>query len=243
MKLNQQQRELLAAEYVLGSLQGGSRRRFERLLRDDSSLQQKVSAWNKYLNPLATQVRPVAPPAWVWQSLLKKIDEISAPVRRKTGWWQALFLWRSMALVASMATIALGVYIWQLVPPEPITITIKVPVVTPKYLAVLQDEKSKPAWLISADPQTLQVQVKTLKSQTLPRDKDFELWMLPGAQQAPISLGLVPKQGDKSLPITQGLLDKIRSAQAFAVSVEPKGGSLTGAPTGPVRYQGVMYQF
>ena len=57
----------------------------------------------------------------------------------------------------------------------------------------------------------------------------LELWAVP-AQGAPRSLGLVRADGATTL-LRAHLLD---NTAAFAVSVEPAGGSPPGAPTGPI---------
>jgi anti-sigma-K factor RskA len=57
----------------------------------------------------------------------------------------------------------------------------------------------------------------------------FELWAVP-PQGAPRSLGLV--SGEQATTVQRGLL--LRDTAAFAVSLEPSGGSPTGAPTGPI---------
>jgi anti-sigma-K factor RskA len=49
-------------------------------------------------------------------------------------------------------------------------------------------------------------------------------------QGAPRSLGLV--SGEQATTVQRGLL--LRDTAAFAVSLEPSGGSPTGAPTGPI---------
>ena len=56
-------RDLLAAEYVLGSLEGDERREAERLLAGDPAFARSVAAWQQRLTPLAAHVAPVAPPA------------------------------------------------------------------------------------------------------------------------------------------------------------------------------------
>lgn len=43
-----------------------------------------------------------------------------------------------------------------------------------------------------------------------------------------------------SLRVGEELAGNLRKAAAVAVSLEPAGGSTTGAPTGPVLYQGVL---
>jgi anti-sigma-K factor RskA len=57
----------------------------------------------------------------------------------------------------------------------------------------------------------------------------LELWAVP-AQGAPRSLGLIQANATTTLIRSQLLAN----TAAFAVSVEPAGGSPTGAPTGPI---------
>jgi len=78
------------------------------------------------------------------------------------------------------------------------------------------------------------------KPPLLPAEKSFELWMLPGKDQAPVSLGLLPTSGVKTLKLDEGKLKILKEASGLAVSLEPTGGSPTGAPTGPILYQGVL---
>ena len=52
----------LASEYVLGTLRGPARRRFEALLSAHPGLRDAVSLWQQRLAPLSTSVAEVAPP-------------------------------------------------------------------------------------------------------------------------------------------------------------------------------------
>ncbi|MCU0762689.1 MAG: anti-sigma factor, partial [Hydrogenophaga sp.] len=57
-----------------------------------------------------------------------------------------------------------------------------------------------------------------------------ELWSVP-AQGGPRSLGLVRADTATTLLLQAGVKE---GTAAFAVSIEPAGGSPTGAPTGPI---------
>jgi anti-sigma-K factor RskA len=64
----------------------------------------------------------------------------------------------------------------------------------------------------------------------------YELWMLPNGGAAPVSLGLLPMMGEIALPLDAARTAILANTGTLAVSVEPAGGSPTGAPTGPVVY-------
>ena len=70
--------------------------------------------------------------------------------------------------------------------------------------------------------------------------KTYELWAVGGGRAAPQSLGVI----DASLKIPTEYLGKVDPATlgetVFAISLEPQGGSPTGAPTGPVLYTGKL---
>lgn len=68
-------RRELAASYVLGTLGGAARRRFERLVRDDARFCSAVSWWEERLFPLLGTPAPAAPPEHVLESLERRIAE------------------------------------------------------------------------------------------------------------------------------------------------------------------------
>lgn len=67
---------------------------------------------------------------------------------------------------------------------------------------------------------------------------EWELWMLPPGKGAPVSLGLITTDADQVMKIKPAMAGKMDGACGIAMSVEPKGGSPTGAPTGPVIFKG-----
>lgn len=218
-----QLRDMLAGEYVLGTLSGRARRRFEQLLRDDVALRDAVSAWERRLTPLVDAVEPIVPPRRVWSAVQQRI----APGKRERLWQRAGF-WRPVALLASVVALLLATQIYFLQPPTSAT----------EYVAVLNDQQAQPAWVVSTVNAT-QVTIKAVRVPTQ-AERDYELWLLPGGDQPPRSLGLLPTAGSKTLNVPAELRTVIAAGKTLAVSVEPRGGSPTGLPTGPVLFQGTL---
>ena len=64
--------------------------------------------------------------------------------------------------------------------------------------------------------------------------RDLELWLLKDGEKTPTPLGLLPASGAH---LAVGTLSGHGSGKIL-VSLEPRGGSKTGLPTGPVLYGG-----
>jgi anti-sigma-K factor RskA len=79
---------------------------------------------------------------------------------------------------------------------------------------------------------------------TPPRDftgKMLEVWLLPPGG-TPRSLGLFPSErsGTTTALILPPDVAAALASSALAVSLEPTGGSATGAPSGPVLFSGAV---
>lgn len=211
----------LAAEYVLGTLQGRARRRFENLLGAHPALRQAVAQWQERLSPLSSSVSAVAPPAQVWQRIEARLfaDRVAPAAPR---WWERLALWRMVSGLATVAAVAMTVVAVQVPPPQaPIL------VVLGAQPEVAQALNASFVASVSGDGRALVL--RPLNAPALTPQQALELWAVP-AQGAPRSLGLVQADGATTLLRARLLSD----TAAFAVSVEPAGGSTTGAPTGPI---------
>ncbi|TXF11711.1 anti-sigma factor [Pelomicrobium methylotrophicum] len=222
-------RDLLAGEYVLGTLRGRARRRFERLLLEDPALRRLVEDWEMKLNALAESVPPVKPPERVWRGIRARI---APPAPTPVRWWERLAFWRGLAL-AAVAAAVLAIYPG--LPPS-----IEPP---PSTVAVLTGAQGQPAWLVtlvSRSGAAASLRFTALQPQELSTDRSFELWLIPRGERAPISVGLLPPSGSGALPLSPAARRALGEARAVAVSLEPKGGSPTGAPTGPVLFQGTL---
>ena len=205
----------LAAEYVLGTLRGRARRRFERWLVSPQ-VRGIVNDWELRLSGLEPSLQKVAPPAKVWQGIENRLD--LAGSRRSTRRW--------LAVAASVLAVAMvGLFM------------MRTPPLTATARAVIEADPQTIYWNVellgdSKNPaQELTVQVQS--PHPLESGKAHELWILP-AQGNPVSLGLLPASGRQHLVLTAAQRQALAGAKQLAVSLEPAGGSPTGLPTGPV---------
>jgi len=216
--------ERLAAEYVLGTLRGRARQRFETLMGAHPALRLAVLAWYERLMPLTALVKPVQPRPATWQRVQQRLFNHRAPVPapRPVAWWRRLALWQGAAAFATVAAVSLAVLLVQPgAQPPPIVIVLSA---NPEAAALAQA-----SFVASVSGDGRSLVLKPLQIGSLGAGRVLELWAVPG-RGAPRSLGLVSASGTTRVLRARLLAD----TAAFAVSLEPAGGSPTGAPTGPI---------
>src|SRR5512134_3083053 len=89
-------KDRLAAEYVLGTLRGRARLRFQAWLREDAALRRTVAEWESRLAPMAVGIAEVRPPGRVWTAIQSRLGG-GAPAA-KPGLWESLAFWRNWGL-------------------------------------------------------------------------------------------------------------------------------------------------
>ncbi|TGD45059.1 anti-sigma factor [Pseudotabrizicola sediminis] len=201
----QEEDDALAAEYVLGVLNLPERLAVEERLKTDDVFAAKVSAWVAHLAPLNEGYASVPVPP----DLLPRIESRLFPKHSALrGGWR---LWLAGAVTA--AVVGFGVFL--LMPPS-----------APG--AVIASLGSPDAALVyEARHDGNMLMVTRVAGAPAPEGQTHELWVIaPGA--APVSLGLL---GADPLDVEY---PRPPAGWVLAVSVEPAGGSPTGAPTGPV---------
>jgi anti-sigma-K factor RskA len=220
---NPQLQTLLAAEYVLGTLRGRARRRFERLRAAIPALAHEQAYWETRLAALGLKLAPQIPPAELWRRIERLTQASSAP---RPALWDRIGFWQGVALAASLAAIAMGILLRQLPAPG-----------APDYVGIVQAKDSQALWVVQADLERGELRCRTAgAAYPVPAGRDLELWLLVKDEAAPISLGVLPQTGEMRMPLAPELAAKFARAAALAVSLEPAGGSPTGAPTGPVLF-------
>lgn len=209
----------LAAEYVLGTMASPARRRFEALLPAHPALRDAVAAWQKRLLPMAAAVPPVTPAASVWQRVQGEL--FPGPVTGRPPSWQRRSFWQGLTGFALVGLVGMALLLGNPPPASP-------PVVV--LLTANEASGAMPASFVAslnADGRALVL--KPVNAPVLSARQALELWAVP-AQGAPRSLGLL-SAGAGATVQRPGLLAGVA---AYAVSLEPAGGSPTGAPTGPI---------
>jgi anti-sigma-K factor RskA len=229
-------RERLAAEYALGTLRGQARARLRRWMREDAAHARAVADWEARLSPLAEAVRAVPAPARVWNEIEARLG--ASATRASAGWWDRVAFWRPFGILASGALAALLVAVALLPGGKPLPVDIA----PAAYIALLSDPKTqRPVLVATAARKEARLSVRALDPAILVSGRSLELWALP-RQGAPQSLGLVDAE-HATLKLI-GEADRVLGdVPMLAVSLEPRGGSTTGAPTGPVLYSGPCVKY
>lgn len=218
--------EVLAAEYVLGTLPKDERLRFEETLGHDPAVRKAVRQWREKLLPLNDYAAAVVPDPRVWRAIEAETGPIGVGrsaellvLRRKLVRWRAATVGFA-ALAAGFAAVA------YLAP-------FGAPGAGGRYLAVLDADGQEPALIAALDTETGTIRIRALSAEA-PAGHSLELWHVAEGH-APQSLGVLKVvRGEQE--IRTGASGAVEGT--IAVSVEPAGGSPSGAPTGPVVYSG-----
>ena len=199
----------LAGEYVLGTLAGAERVALEGRLQREPEAMRAVATWALQLQPLADAVTPAVPPAELWQRIQR---EVGLPVRPK----MRAPVWIAAAVAAVLVGIAF-LFPDLLFKPEV------------SAVAQLAPQGGETAFVVSVADDQKKLLIRAAKVDALP-DKSYELWAVPPSG-TPISLGVIEAQGESERDVAEDKRGLLTSGATLAVSLEPLGGSPTGAPT------------
>jgi len=216
--------DALCGEYLLGTLRGPARRRFERALREEPLVAARLRHWQA-LAPRYASMIETPPPASAWPRLERELG-LS---RYRTPWHRRVSLWRGWAIAATVAALlAVGL---QILPFHPAT----------SFSEIAQlsgpGDAARISAALSADRKTLEL--RATRPVLAGPSQSYELWLIPAEGGAPVSLAVLGSLDAKlALPAAQAA--RLTRGAKLAVSVEPAGGSPTGAPTGPVLFAGAI---
>jgi anti-sigma-K factor RskA len=110
-----------------------------------------------------------------------------------------------------------------------------------RLVAVLQQEPTAPAFLLTVDAQSRTLIVRRVSATPEP-NRSYELWLISSQFPNPRSLGVVGGDEFTQRPIPGNFDVATLRAASYAVSLEPSGGSPSGVPTGPVLFTGKIVE-
>lgn len=228
--------DMLAAEYVLGTLDAEERAEVAQRRQHDADLEARILAWEARLAPLGDEIEAIAPGPDLLERIERRIDELEATLQTKSkseddthGATQVIALrrrlgfWRGCTGLATAAALVLAVV---LIAPFGETPD------APPFVAVFQQDDQQPAFMLSVDLDSRRLNVRPVTATPLP-DRSYQLWIKADALgPKPRSVGVL--NDDLSLP-ADALSDydsELLKRATFGISIEPPGGSPTGQPTG-----------
>ena len=226
-------RDLLAAEYALGLLEGEALLEARGLSATDRDFAAAVDGWHERLAPWLDEIGEQAPPAAAWDRVRAAIA--AAPtggnvveLKRKIGVWQGL----TAAATAVAASLALVVGFNATRQPTAFQAP-AAPIMAASLMSPARDVMLSAA--LEADGRTLTLMPGKMAP---PRGRSVQLWVIP-ADGKPRSLGMVGGKAERMV-IEPEMVEHFHEQPMLALSIEPEGGAPGGRPSGPMVASGQL---
>ncbi len=234
-----------AAEYVLGLTDAPERAAAERRVLTDADFRAAVAFWEDRFAPLFDQVTPVTADPGLWDRIAARMggEAAAAPDIANDNMTGVAPWWRGYGIgMTGLAAVLLGL----LVIPRQATDVVQTPappVVLPDppppppvqlLSARVAPEEGVPVAIITYLPSENRLYVSPFVVDASAENSP-QLWFIPEGG-APRSLGLISQDSPSMVEVPADFT----SADTLAISIEPLGGSPTGAPTGPIVGTGAL---
>jgi anti-sigma-K factor RskA len=251
--------EELCAAYVLNALDNDEKKDFEVMMQDADQEQKEIyRSLRSAANNLALTTEPVQPSESVEKHLLERIHEDSSSISentvskdRSSSRFRMAVAASIVLLLVSLAFIIYSVTLHSRVHDQQAKITKLQNVVQKKQkmlsilgartvdLVILKGQKVNPAGYgkLIWDPKKQQALLQVSNLPAVPNNKDYQLWLIKDG--TPIPAGIFDINGaskNSFFAIEQLANVNKQNANAFAITLEPKGGS--SKPTGDMYLMG-----
>ncbi|QRM54056.1 anti-sigma factor [Sinorhizobium sp. BG8] len=229
--------EVIAGEYVLGVLSEEDRRKVEVRLASDRNFAAMVNRWAENLSSFNDDYETIAPPQGLYRPFESRIFAPTAgdalmTVPGKVGFWNSLIFWRSIAFASVAAAAGFGIVAGSLLSPQH---------TSSPLVAELTGDANDISLMAFYDTGTGALKLTPVAAAKETK-KSLEVWLVEEGRP-PVSLGVLPQTGEGKLSVPQAVRRKVATGAVLAVSVEPLGGSPTGAATGPIIASGKTRSF
>lgn len=229
--------DLSAAEHALRLLTGDEARQAAERAAAEPAFAREVARWRGRLASLAQEIEPVAPPARLWQRISAETASESGANDNDTMLRRQLTAWKSAA--AGLGVLAASLALVLAVGLRPFAASSPAQAQSAPLVALLADDGGRPNVIASWSPAARQLVLAVPNS--LPGDAahSHELWVIP-ASGKPHSVGVMPARKRMHMQLDAAAAALFGQGATLAISVEPRGGSPTGQPTGPVIASGML---
>ena len=260
----------LAAEYVLGTLDGDERVQVETMMTIDQDFRALVESWERRLGELNAMVASVEPPEHVWGKVREavtaiapatalRLPEISAPTPvaplgpiepQPAGGAEIVQLnsrlrrirgWAQAA--TALAACLVAFVLAQVAAPSLLPQSLRPGGSTAapqRALVAVLSRDGGPPAFVM----TVDPASKTLTVRRPGADpegaKSYELWMVSDKLARPRSLGVIGKDDFTTKAVLTSFDDATIDGATYAITLEPQGGSPTGQPTSAPLFAGKL---
>lgn len=221
--------DLLAAELAIGLLDAVEARAAEARAARDPAFAAAVEWWRERLGTLGAAA--AAPPPGLWRAIATRLadNDDRVPAKGDARPWQF-----ATAAVSAVAAGLLGVIVLRPAPVVPVVPVTPAPptrsMAEPLVASLSGTRGDAVAVAFDRDARTLLVTPTILK-----RGRgDVELWVIPAGATKPVAIGVIHAAAPSRLTIARAEAALLVEGATMAISLEPRGGSPTGAPRGPV---------
>lgn len=225
--------DLLAAELSLGILDSPERLAVSNRLQTDSEFERRVARWQAKLNGMLDDIPAVEPNEAIWARLQSRLFDTRGELvvlKQRAARWRRYGV-AITGLAASLAVFAVF--------DRPVSAPVERPSQPRLFAAAIATEQGPVAATVSFDQGSGRLAITPVTIQPV-ADQDFELWLVP-ANSPPTSLGLVAANGPSRLKIPSAIGISLRNDAVLAISAEPRGGSPTALPSGPIVATGKLF--
>jgi len=233
----------LAGEYVLGTLHGRARRRFEAVMARRPEVAQAVSDWEGRLHRMASALPPVAPSPALWDSLARRAGVPQAQPQRPKAVAPAPSAslldtlnrwWRTLAAPVPAGALAFGLMAGFVIAPMVSTLDPAAgheAALPESYVGVLALPDGRPGLIVASLRHGRSVDLKQVAPITPPEGRTLYLWTIDAAGQAQ-PVGPIPHGAFVQAPLADTAENVFRTAVELGVTMEPVGAT-PAQPGGP----------